>query len=373
MIELKEIKTKRDLKKFVMFPFKLYSGNEYWVPPLISDEIKTLRWDVNPAFEYCKVKYWMAYKNGRPAGRIAGIINDIYIKKWKNKYARFGWIDFIDDPEVSSALIGQVEKWARENGMTGVHGPLGFTDFDPEGMLVEGFEELSTLPDIYNYPYYPKHVEALGYRKDVDWVEYEVKVPDKIPEKATRIVNAVLKKYKLEVVRAKKRKEILKYAHGVFDLIDQTYQDLYSFVPLTEKQVEFYINQYFPHIVPDYVKIVVNEKDEVVGFVIGMPSLSRALQKAKGKLFPFGFIHLLKALKNNEYVDLYLGAVRKDFQVKGVDALLMTEFTRTCIENGVKLVETNNELEENMLVRAHWKYYESRQHKRRRCYVKIIG
>ena len=372
MVEIKEVKTKRELKKFIMFPFKLYKNNPYWVPPLISDEIKTLRWDINPAFDFCKVKYWMAYKNGKPVGRIAGIINDIYIKKWKNKYARFGWIDFIDDKEVSKALIDTVENWAKSNGMVGVHGPLGFTDFDPEGMLVQGFNELSTVPDIYNYPYYPKHIEALGYKKDADWVEYEVKVPDKIPEKALRIADIVVNKYNLNTVKAKKPKELLKYAHGVFDLIDVTYQNLYSFVPLPEKQVEFYIKQYFPHIVPDYVKIILNDKDEVVGFVIGLPSLSKALQKAKGRLFPFGFIHLLRALKHNEHLDLYLGAVRKDYQVRGVDALMMVELTKTSIKNGIKLVETNNELENNLLVRAHWKYFESRQHKRRRCYINIF-
>ena len=372
MINLKEVKTKRDLKRFVLFPFKLYKNNSCWVPPLISDELKTLNWDINPAFEYCKAKYWIVYKNGKPAGRIAGIINKKYIEKWKNRYARFGWIDFIDDLNISKALINAVEKWAKSNDLVGVHGPLGFTDFDNEGMLVEGFDELSTMAGTYNYPYYKDHIEMLGYKKDVDWVEYETKVPEKIPQKAKRIAEVILVKSKLKIIKANKPKDLLPYAHGIFNVIDESYKDLYGFVSLTQKQVDFYIKQYFSNIVTDYIKVVVDENDKVAGFVIGMPSLSRALQKSKGKFLPFGFIYLLKALRKNKYVDLYLGAVRPDLQGRGVDALLMKELTHLCIKNGVISVESNRELEKNRLVQAHWKYYDSRQHKRERCYVKSL-
>lgn len=370
MVEIREIKSLRDLKGFVLFPFKLYRGNKYWIPPLISDEINNLRWDKNPAFEFCDVKYWLACKDGRIAGRIAGIINNRYIEKWKNKFARFGWVDFYDDEEVSQALFGAVENWAKSKGLEGVHGPLGFTDFDPEGMLVEGFDELGTMPDIYNHRYYKDHVEKRGYLKDVDWVEYEIFTPERVPERAERVASLILKKNRLRVLDAKRPEDLLPYAQGVFDVIDEAYRNLYGFVPLNEKQVEFYIKLYFPHIVPDYVKIVLDEKDEVAGFVLGVPSLSRALQKARGRLFPLGFIYLLRALRKNRYLDLYLGAVRPDLQGRGVDALLMTELTRTCIKKGIISAESTKELEENWLVQAHWKHYKARRHKRRRCYIK---
>ena len=372
-IAIKPVETRRDLKRFVEYPFCLYQNHPHWVPPLLLDEFHTLRRDKNPAFEYCEAKYWLAYKNGKTVGRIAGIINRRYIEKWGNKYARFGWVDFADDPEAVAALFGAVEQWAKEHGMTGLHGPLGFTDMDHEGMLVEGFEELGTLAAIYNHPYYPRRLEELGFAKDVDWVEFEVKVPKTLPEKAERVEGVVMRKLGLRVLEAKSARQMLPYAREMFQVLNAAFAPIYSFVPLDDRQIEMYTKQYFSFIKPDYTKLVLDAEGKVAGFVIGMPSLSRALQKAKGRLLPFGFLHLLLAMRKPTQIDLYLGAVRPDLQGKGADALLMTEITRSAIRNGIVSAETNIELEDNVKVQSHWKYFEARQHKRRRCYIKRWG
>ncbi|MCK4311467.1 MAG: hypothetical protein KAW88_01895, partial [Candidatus Cloacimonetes bacterium] len=250
-IVIKEVVSKRDLKKFISFPDKLYAGNKYWIPPLHSEEMNTLHKDKNPAFEFCEVKYWLVYKDGKVAGRIAGIIITRYIEKWKKKYARFGWVDFIDDENVSKALFNTLEAWAKEKGMEAVHGPLGFTDLDPEGMLIEGFDELGTIVTIYNYPYYSEHLERLGYKKDIDWVEFEVKIPDKLPDKIEKIAAIVKRKYKLQVLDTEKSKDLLPYTKEIFYVINEAYEPLYGVVPLTEKQINKYIKQYFGMIRPD--------------------------------------------------------------------------------------------------------------------------
>lgn len=372
-IVIKKVENKRDLKRFISFPYKLYAGNKYWVPPLRFDEMNTLRRDKNPAFEFCEVKYWLAYKEGKIAGRIAGIINWRYVEKWQNRYARFGWIDFIDDEDVSKALIEAVEKWAKEKGMEAVHGPLGFTDLDYEGMLVEGFEELGTIATIYNYPYYPKHLEKYGYTKDIDWIEFEVKIPPEIIEKIDRIAAISLKKNNLRVLKVKKSKDLLPYAKDMFKVLEEAFKDLYGVVPLSEKQVDLYIKQYFGFIRPDYISIILDSSDRVAAFGITMPSLSKALQKAKGKLFPFGFLHLLKAMKNNSAIDLYLIGVRPDLQGKGVNSIIFNELHKIFIKNNVLTAETNVELETNYKVQAQWKHFTHRQHKRRRCYIKYLN
>ena len=372
-MQIVEINSKSDIKKFAKFPLKLYKGNEYYVPPLLMDEINTFLPEKNPAFEYCRAKFWLAIKDGKIAGRIAGIINDRYIEKWKNKYARFGWLDFIDDKEVSAGLLKAVEDWAKSEGMTAIHGPLGFTDMDYEGMLVEGFNELGTLATIYNFPYYPVHLERYGYVKDTDWVEFEIKVPEKIPEIAEKISKLVQERKKVRVFQAKKSKDLLPYAHGLFKVLNDAFSGLYGFVELTPKQIDKYVKQYFSFIKTDYLKLLLDENNKVAGFLIAMPSLSRALQKSQGRLFPFGFVHILKAMKNNKYIDLYLGAIRPDLQGKGADALLITEITRTAIKNKIISAESNIELESNYLVQSHWKHFEHRQHKRRRCYLKQLA
>jgi len=369
-VSVREVSSRKELREFIRFPFSLYGHHPCWVPPLIFGELHTLQRDKNPAFEYCDAKYWLAYRDGKVAGRIAGIINQRYIAKWGTRYARFGWVDFADDPQVVASLFGALEQWARQNRMNGLHGPLGFTDMDREGMLVEGFNELGTFATTYNHPYYPKHLESLGYVKDVDWLEFEIKVPLRIPEKALRVEQIVLRKLGVRVLDARNSRQILSYARELFQVLNQAFAQLYSFVPLTDREVDIYVKQYFSFIRPAYTKILLDAEGAVAGFVIGMPSLSRALQKARGRLFPFGFLHLLAAMRKPTSIDLYLGAIRPDLQNKGADALLMTEMTRSAIAHGIISAESNVELEENRKVQDHWKYYEARQHKRRRCYLK---
>ncbi|HLG34203.1 MAG TPA: hypothetical protein VI757_04925 [Bacteroidia bacterium] len=372
-IIIKEAISKSDMKKFVAFPFKLYAKNKYWIPPLISNEIATLDRKKNPAFDYCKAKYWLAYRDGKIAGRIAGIINDSYIKKWKNKYARFGWIDFIDDTEVSKALLSTVEKWAMENGLNAVHGPLGFTDLDYEGMLVEGFEELGTMATIFNYPYYPVHLKQHGYAADISWIEFEIKPMQKANERLERLASLMEKKLELTIVRTKKAREILPYAREIFDVMNSAYENLYGVVALTDRQVEYYIKLYFGFIRAEFVSIILDKAGQVVAFGITMPSLSLALQKAKGRLFPFGFIHLMKAMKKNDRADLLLVGIRPDYQRKGLNAILMSEMNKVYLNNHIKVAESNPELETNVLIHSFWKSFDSRQHKKRTCFIKQLS
>lgn len=373
-IILKEVNTRSELKQFIQFQFSLYKNNKYWVPPLIFDELKTLRKDKNPAFDFCEAKYWLAYKDDKIVGRIAGIINHKYNEKWNQKSARFGWIDFIDDEQVLQKLIEHVINWAKEKGMNKIHGPLGFTDLDGEGMLIEGFDELSTFGSIYNHPYYKKHIEKLGFEKDADWIEFTVNFDPTVagPEKVSRIANAVAERNHLRILRVKKAKEMLPYAREIFYLINEAYKNLFGFVELTDKQIDMYVKAYFGFIKPDYVPIILDTNNKVAAFGITMPSLSIAVQKSKGKLFPFGFIHILKAMKNNPDVDLYLTAVRPELQNKGVNAMLINEMHNVFVRNKIQRVETNRELEENSKIQAQWRFFENRLHKRRRCYKKSI-
>lgn len=369
---LKEVLTKNDLKSFISFPYHLYKDNKYFIPPLRSDEIKTLDARLNPAFEFCESKYWLVYDNNRIIGRVAGIINSKFNKKFNKKEARFGWIDFEDDKAISSMLIEAVEKWAVEKGMTSIHGPLGFTDMDGEGMLIEGYEEESTLGSIYNFPYYKNHIEKLGYEKDTDWIEFRVNIVSSTPEKIERIAQIALQRNKLRVPVFKKAKEMLPYAKDIFYLINETYKDLYGFVELTDKQIDAYVKQYFSFIRPEYLPLVLDENNKLAAFGITMPSFNKALKKINGKLFPFGFLHILREMKNSDSLDLYLTAVRTDLQNKGVNALLIDQINKVCIKNGIRYVETNRELETNEKVQAQWKLYNARQHKRRRCYKKSL-
>ena len=371
-IEIKEANTLRELRQFVSFQYLLYKENKYWVPPIFSDEIKSLRKDKNPAFDFCEAKYWLAYRDGKIVGRIAGIINKKYNEKWKTKSARFGWFDVIDDHEVSSFLFTAVEEWACKKGMHSIHGPLGFTDMDGEGTLIEGFEEVSTLGAIYNYPYYSGLIENSGYSKDSDWVEYEVTMNSIIDEKIKRIAEVALKRNDLKILKVKKAKEILPYAKEIFTVLNNAYKDLYGFVELSDKQIDMYVKQYFGFIIPEYVPVVLDSNNKVAAFGITMPSLSKAFQKNKGRLFPFGFVYVLKAMKKNKNVDLYLTAVRPDLQNKGVNAILMHEMNKVFVKNKIEKVETNRELEVNSKVQAQWKFFENRMHKRRRCYKKDL-
>ncbi|MDR1114818.1 MAG: hypothetical protein LBL33_01435 [Tannerella sp.] len=373
-IEIKEVKTKRELREFVKFNIKLYKGNPYHVPTLIDEEMMTLSKDKNPSFEDCEAVYYLAYKNGKTVGRIAGIIVHRSNMIWKQKYARFGFVDFIDDNEVVDALFDSVTAWAREKGMTALHGPLGFTDLDHEGMLIEGFDLLSTMATIYNYPYYPEHMERMGFRKDQDWNEYKIYIPDKIPEKHQRIGNIVKQKYGLKVMKFKKRKEIWPYADKIFKTLNEAYSHLYGFTPLTQKQIEYYVNMYIPMLRLNLITVIIRESDDAVaGFGISLPNLSRAMQKAKGTMLPFGFIHLLKALYSKpKVIDLYLIGVLPEYRNKGVNALLFNDLIPEYIRVGTKYAESNPELVTNNAVQAQWDYFELEHHKTRRAFIKQI-
>lgn len=366
--------TKKELTRYVKFGIDLYKGNPYFVPPLIFDDVNTLTPGKNPAFEFSEAQSFMAYRDGKPAGRITAIINRLLNEKTGRQEARFGFVDFIDDPEVSRALFETAEQWARERGMKRIIGPMGFSDMDHEGMLVEGFEEMGTMATIYNYPYYPKHLEAMGYTKDTDWVEYRITIPDKLPEKMERIAEIVLKKYQLRIVKYTSRKKLAeKYGEDLFRLINDAYADLYGYSPLTDKQIDYYIDMYLGFLKIDYVSIVVDSADRLVGVGISMPSMTKALQKSGGKLFPTGWWHLLRAMKgHNDVVDLMLIAVKPEYQSKGVNSLFFYDLCNLYIRDGVKFAETNLELEENTHVQSQWEYFERRQHRRRRAFTKDL-
>ena len=378
MVEIRKLdkKNKKDLKRFVEFQIDLYKGNNYFVPPLIIDEIGTLSEDKNPAFDFCEADYFMAYKDGKPAGRIAAIINNQVNENTGNKAARFGFVDFIDDKEVSAALIAEVEKWARQKGMEKVIGPLSFTDLDKEGCLIEGFDELSTMATIYNYPYYPEHFAALGYEKESDWVEFCIPVPDSIPDKHLRIAEIVRKKFGLKVLKYTSKSKIKKeYGRKLFELINDSYKDLYQFSRLTDRQIDKYIDEYLSLLDLSLVTLIVIEATgELVGVGISMPSMSKALRKSGGKFFPFGWYHLLKGLKGkNDRVDLLLVGIRPDYQSKGVNALLFTDLIPQYIKHGYKFAESNPEMETNAKVQNQWEAFNPRQHRRRRSYVKHLS
>jgi len=372
-VDIKVVEKGRDLRRFVRFPFDLYKGCDQWVPPLIRGELQSLRTEYNPAFDHCRARYWLAYKDGRIVGRIAGIINERYIEKWNNRYARFGWVDFVDDPEVSAALFEAVEKWARHENMAGVHGPMGFTGVDPEGLLIEGFGEMGTMTEIYNYAYYPHHLESLGYRKDTDWVEYNLSVPDGMPEKAMRVGQLVLKRGGLSIVEAKKSKDLLPYAAEVFYLLNEAYAHLYGAIELTPGQIGSYTKRFFGYIDPRFNKVIVDRDGRLVAFGLIFPSLAEALRKARGRLVPFGFVHLKRALKNPSQLNFGLIAVRPEWQGRGIPAIMMTEVTRAAHENGITNAETGRELVDNTRVRSLWKSFNARQHKRRRVYLKDLA
>lgn len=375
MIEIKEIPlTPRELKKFTQFQIDMYRDNPYYVPPLVMDDVSTLDPKKNPAFDTCECRCFMAYRNGRPVGRVAAIINNLVNEKSGSKDIRFGFIDFTDEIDVSRALLGKVEEWGREKGLTRIIGPLGFTDLDHEGMLVEGFDQVGTMATIYNYSYYPEHMHALGFEKDTDWVEYLVDIPDGIPEKHNRIAEIVKRKFGLRVVKFTSKKEIKeRYGRELFLLVNDAYKDLYQYSPLTERQISHYIDIYLGLLDLSLVTCIVDADDRLVGVGISMPSMSRGLQKSRGKLFPFGWYHLLKGLKGkNDKVDLLLVAIKPEYQGKGVNALLFQDLIPQYIAHGYRCAESNPELEANSKVQNQWEAFPNRQHKRRRSYFKEI-
>lgn len=371
-VEIKKVSNKAELKKFIRFNYEFYKDNPYSVPDLYDDMLNTFSPQKNAAFEFCEADYFLAMRDGKIVGRVAAIINHRANETWKKKVVRFGWIDFVDDLDVSRALIDTVKQWGRERGMNEIEGPLGFTDMDAEGMLIDGFDQLSTMATIYNYPYYPEHMNLLGLERSADWVEMKVYIPDAIPEKHKRISAIIAQKYKLHIRKITSRKEIKEtgIAHDIFRLINKAYTPLFNYSQMTERQIDQYVNMYVPVLDLRMVSIVENEQNEIVAVGISMASLSEALQKAKGKLLPFGWFHLLKALKwkRPKMLDLLLVAVRPDYQGKGVNALLFTDLIPVYQELGFEYAETNPELEMNDKVQNQWQYFKTEQHKRRRCF-----
>lgn len=371
-VEIKKVTTKSELKRFIRFNYEFYKDNPYSVPDLYDDMLNTFSPKKNAAFEFCEADYFLALRDGKIVGRVAAIINRRANETWNRKTVRFGWIDFIDDMEVSTALIDTVKQWGKERGMTEIEGPLGFTDMDAEGMLVEGFDQLSTMATIYNYPYYPQHMERLGLSKSADWVEMKIYVPDAIPEKHHRISEIIARRYNLHIRKLKSKKEVRQsgVAHDIFRLINDAYTPLFGYSRMTERQIDQYVKMYVPVLDLRMVSIVENEQNEIVAVGISMASLSRALQKAKGRLLPFGWYHLLKALmwKRPKVLDLLLVAVRPDYQGKGVNALLFTDLIPVYKELGFEYAESNPELEMNEKVQNQWQYFKTEQHKRRRCF-----
>ncbi len=376
MTTVHKVTTSRELKKFARFNYKLYKDNPYSVPDLYSDILKTFSREKNPAFEFCEAEYFLAYQDGKIVGRVAAIINHKANATWGKKVVRFGWIDFIDDLDVSRALLKAVEQWGADKGMTTMEGPLGFTDMDAEGMLIEGFEELSTMATIYNYPYYPEHMEKLGLGKAIDWVEMKLMVPEKLPEQYEKIARIVQQRLNLHVRKLRSVKEIRRTGVGykIFDLVNEAYKPLFGYSEMTKGQIDRYINEYLPILDLNMVTLVEDANNELVGVGISMASLSRALQKAKGRLWPFGWWHLLKALfiKRPPILDLLLIAVKPEYQGKGVNAIMFADLIPIYIKYGFEWGETNPELEVNDKIQSQWHYLDNRIHKRRRCYTKEI-
>ena len=378
-IQIKRVETKKELKRFIEFHYDLYKGNPYDVPNLYSDEVNTLSKDKNAAFDFCEAEYFLALKEGKIVGRVAAIINHKANEKWKKKDVRFGWIDFIDDIEVSRALFEAVEEYGRKKGMDDIVGPLGFTDMDPEGMLTWGFDKLGTMATIYNYEYYPQHMEELGgWEKDNDYVEYYLVVPEKSPEKYTKIAEMVEKRYNLHV-RKLTKKDIFQGGYGkkLFDLINLTYSDLYGFSELTDRQIDQYVKMYFPFADLNLVTVIEdgNKDNQLAGLGITIPSLSHALQKCRrGRLFPFGWWHLLRAIKfhKTDGVDLLLMGFLPEYRSKGANALLFADLIPRYVNYRFKWGETQVEMESNEGVQSQWGPLDPINHKKRRCYRRSL-
>lgn len=376
MIEIKEIRSKKELRRFVQFGIDLYDGEPNYCPPLILDEMNSFDVKKNPALDLCEFALFMAYKNGTAVGRVAALINHKANERWGYKHVRFGWIDFIDDLEVAHALLQTVCEWGKAKGMTAINGPVGFTDWDKEGCLIDGFEYDSPMISLFNYPYYAKHFEAFGLQKEADWIEFRVFVPEKIPEKMERVAKLAIERYGVKVEKFRSARQLVKRFsnYEYMDVLNAAYTPLYNYQPLSDKQKHYYAKMYFPLLNYDFVTVITNEQGEIVGVGVGMPDISLALRRCKGKLFPFGWYHILKMLraKKMEVFDLLLIAVRPDYQNKGINALFFYDQVQYFQKYGVKYAETTSILETNSKNLANWGYFDTLQHKRRRAYIKPL-
>ena len=382
-LEIRKIEpVKKELTKYVKYPIDvLYRDSKCYVPALISDEVGTLMPEKNPAFEFCESVYYMAYRDGKPVGRIAGIINHRFNESHNKKEGRFGWVDFIDDDEVVDALFEPVKKWLKEKGMTEITGPLGFTDMDLEGMLTDGYDQLSTMNSIYNYPYYPEHMARLGYQKEVGWVERKVAVPRKgheaNQEKYFKVAELVKRRYGFRIRKFKSKREIMRegYIPKVLGVVNRAYANLYGYSEMDQAQMEAYAKQYLPFLDKRYLSVVETAEGEVIGMGICITSLSRAIQKAKAKLFPFGWYYMAKALwfnRHPETLDMLLVGVLPEYQEKGANALIFADLIPEGTKDGYLWAETHHQLEDNIPSQAQWKNLDCVIHKRRAAFGKDI-
>jgi len=370
MIQIKEVVSAGDIKKFVHFPFELYKNHDFWIPPIRKDEYTLINPKTNPAYKFCDAKFWTAWKDSKCVGRIGAIINYDYNKKIGKQMGRISRVEFIDDKSVSSILFETAEKWIKEKGMKAVHGPLGFTNFDNQGLLIDGFEYLPSIASVMHFPYYQKHFENLDYKKEEDWVEFRLKI-EEVPEKAQRLAEIIKQRNKLEVIHLSKKSELKLYMSEILHLLNSAFAELPYVAPFSDEMISFSTKKYLDILRPKFV-IIIKKEGELVAFIVGLPSLSKAMQKANGSLFPFGYRHIMKALKHPEELDLLLTGVDPHYQKLGLPAILINEIQKSMIEAGVKYVETTGMFETNLKGATHWKNYDHIQHKRRRCFVKDL-
>jgi GNAT superfamily N-acetyltransferase len=372
MIEITQVSNKTELKQFVTFPFKLYKNCKYWVPPLIKDEIETLDETKNPVFKNAEATYYLAHKDGKIVGRIAVIINHLEIKEIGKKKVRFGWLDMIDDIEVTKSLLEKVYEVGRANNLEYAEGPVGFSNMEKAGILTKGYEELNTMITWYHHPYYAKHMEELGYEKQATWVEYKLKIPEEAFEKVKKFSRIIRERYGLSVIRFKNKKEILPYVDDMFGLLNNTYNTLQTFVPIQQYQIDYYKQKYFTFIHPDYITCIKDKEGKLIAFSVVMPSFSEALKKANGRLLPMGWFYILQAQKKNSKAAFYLIGIDPEYQGKGVTAIIFEEMQHLFNAKGITEVETNPELIENTAVQLLWKDYQPVQHKERSTYKKNL-
>lgn len=371
MLEIKQVDTDKGRKAFVDFLFRLYRDSKNWVPPIKRDELKLMKPETNPFFHGVDARFWLAWQDGKPVGRIAALINHAYNEKNKVKMGRVSRVEFVDDTKVSEGLFEVAENWLREQGMTKVHGPLGFNNLDNQGCLIEGFEYLPSIASVYHKPYYLRHFERLGYEKENDWVEFRLSLGEKAVKKGSRGAALVKKRYGYEVISFNSTKEMVSYIHPLFNILNQAFTELPYTSPFTDEMIDAVGEKYFKVLNPKFVRVI--KKDgEMIAFVVGLPSLSKAMQKAKGKLFPFGVFHILRAMKKPEVIDLLLTGVLPEYQSAGAAVLLFGELQDEMLKQGVNIMETTGVFETNHNVIANWKNYDHIQHKRRRCWVKSL-
>lgn len=371
-IVIKEVQSAYDLNEFIKFPISLYKNEHHYVPALHRQELKLLLRKKNPAFEFCKARYWLAKTGKKIVGRIAAIFNPLHNEQWGNNLIRFGWFDFIDNSTVSAALLREVEHWGTELGCEGIHGPWGFTELDRKGFLISGFKESGTYPTTYNYEYYISHLQQLSYKKESDWVEYEIEVPDSVPDKVSRINEMVLKRSGFQLFVASKLKELRKYSEEAITLLNSSFKYIYGYTQLTPSQISFYSKLFFRYVSRRFTKLVLNEKNELIGFALSRPAMTSVLQKTKGRLYPWHILKMTRLWRKNNHLIMYFIAVKPDFQNKGIAAIILSELTKACIKSGIKTAETSAESENDMALRGMWKNFKNRQHKTRRSFVKMF-